>query len=122
MNLSELYIRRPIMTTLVMIGILIFGWMSYQTLPISYLPNVDYPTIQVTASRPGASPENMSASVSRPLEKQFSSIAGLLVAYHNHLPSGPSVVMAAGVIYVFSILFAKNGILIKLLQHHHLAE
>jgi hydrophobic/amphiphilic exporter-1 (mainly G- bacteria), HAE1 family len=77
MNLSELYIRRPIMTTLVMVGIIIFGWMSYQTLPISYLPNVDYPTIQVTASRPGASPENMSASVSRPLEKQFSSIAGL---------------------------------------------
>ena len=77
MNISELYIRRPIMTTLVTIGILIFGWMSYQTLPISYLPNVDYPTIQVTASRPGASPENMSASVSRPLEKQFSSIAGL---------------------------------------------
>ena len=77
MNISELYIRRPIMTTLVTIGILIFGWMSYQTLPISYLPNVDYPTIQVTASRSGASPENMSASVSRPLEKQFSSIAGL---------------------------------------------
>jgi hydrophobic/amphiphilic exporter-1 (mainly G- bacteria), HAE1 family len=77
MNLSEIYIRRPIMTTLVMVGILIFGWMSYQTLPISYLPNVDYPTIQVTASRPGASPENMSASVARPLEKQFSSIAGL---------------------------------------------
>jgi hydrophobic/amphiphilic exporter-1 (mainly G- bacteria), HAE1 family len=77
MNLSELYIRRPIMTTLVMVGILIFGWMSYQTLPISYLPNVDYPTIQVTASRPGASPDNMSASVARPLEKQFSSIAGL---------------------------------------------
>lgn len=77
MNLSELYIRRPIMTTLVMIGILIFGWMSYQTLPISYLPNVDYPTIQVTAARPGASPENMSSSVARPLEKQFSSIAGL---------------------------------------------
>jgi hydrophobic/amphiphilic exporter-1 (mainly G- bacteria), HAE1 family len=77
MNLSELYIRRPIMTTLVMLGILIFGWMSYQTLPISYLPNVDYPTIQVSASRPGASPENMAASVARPLEKQFSSIAGL---------------------------------------------
>ena len=77
MNLSEPYIRRPIMTTLVTIGILIFGWMSYQTLPISYLPNVDYPTIQVSAARPGASPENMSASVARPLEKQFSSIAGL---------------------------------------------
>jgi hydrophobic/amphiphilic exporter-1 (mainly G- bacteria), HAE1 family len=77
MNLSELYIRRPIMTTLVMVGILIFGWMSYQLLPISYLPNVDYPTIQVSASRPGASPENMAAAVARPLEKQFSSIAGL---------------------------------------------
>ena len=77
MNLSELYIRRPITTTLVTIGILIFGWMSYQTLPISYLPNVDYPTIQVTASRPGASPETMSAAIARPLEKQFSSIAGL---------------------------------------------
>ncbi len=77
MNLSEIFIRRPIMTTLVMAGILIFGWMSYQSLPISDLPNVDYPTIQVTASRPGASPETMAASVARPLEKQFSSIAGL---------------------------------------------
>ena len=77
MNLSELYIRRPIMTTLVMAGILIFGWMSYQSLPISDLPSVDYPTIQVTAARPGASPETMAASVARPLEKQFSSIAGL---------------------------------------------
>jgi len=77
MNLSELFIRRPIMTTLVMAGILIFGWMSYQSLPISDLPSVDYPTIQVTAARPGASPETMAASVTRPLEKQFSSIAGL---------------------------------------------
>ncbi|PZV11134.1 MAG: acriflavine resistance protein B [Leptolyngbya sp.] len=77
MNLSELFIRRPIMTTLVMAGILIFGLMSYQALPISDLPSVDYPTIQVTAARPGASPETMAASVARPLEKQFSSIAGL---------------------------------------------
>ncbi|MEE3715662.1 efflux RND transporter permease subunit [Tumidithrix elongata RA019] len=77
MNLSEIFIRRPIMTTLVMAGILIFGWMSYQSLPISDLPSVDYPTIQVTAGRPGASPETMAASVTRPLEKQFSSIAGL---------------------------------------------
>jgi HAE1 family hydrophobic/amphiphilic exporter-1 len=77
MNLSEIFIRRPIMTTLVMIAILIFGSMSYNLLPISDLPNVDYPTLQVTASRPGASPETMSASVARPLEKQFSSIAGL---------------------------------------------
>jgi hydrophobic/amphiphilic exporter-1 (mainly G- bacteria), HAE1 family len=77
MNLSELFIRRPIMTTLVMAAIIIFGWMSYQSLPISNLPSVDYPTIQVTAARPGASPETMAASVARPLEKQFSSIAGL---------------------------------------------
>ncbi|MBW4634623.1 MAG: efflux RND transporter permease subunit [Iphinoe sp. HA4291-MV1] len=77
MNLSELFIRRPIMTTLVMVGILIFGLMSYRLLPISDLPNVDYPTIQVSATRPGASPETMASSVARPLEKQFSSIAGL---------------------------------------------
>ena len=60
-----------------MAAILIFGWMSYGLLPISDLPNVDYPTIQVTAARPGASPETMAASVARPLEKQFSSIAGV---------------------------------------------
>lgn len=77
MNLSELFIRRPIMTTLAMVSILIFGLMAYRLLPISDLPNVDFPTIQVTASRPGASPETMAASVTRPLEKQFSSIAGL---------------------------------------------
>ncbi|QKQ73357.1 efflux RND transporter permease subunit [Nostoc sp. TCL240-02] len=77
MNLSEPFIRRPIMTTLVMMAILIFGFMSYRLLPISDLPSVDYPTIQVSASRPGASPETMAASVARPLEKQFSSIAGL---------------------------------------------
>lgn len=77
MNLSELFIRRPIMTTLVMVGILIFGLMSYTKLPISDLPSVDYPTIQISARRPGASPETMAASVARPLEKQFSSIAGL---------------------------------------------
>ncbi|MHC5731543.1 MAG: efflux RND transporter permease subunit, partial [Nostoc sp.] len=77
MNLSEPFIRRPIMTTLVMAAILIFGFMSYRLLPISDLPSVDYPTIQVSAARPGASPETMAASVARPLEKQFSSIAGL---------------------------------------------
>ncbi|MEH2395737.1 MAG: efflux RND transporter permease subunit [Nostoc sp.] len=77
MNLSEPFIRRPIMTTLLMAAILIFGFMSYRLLPISDLPSVDYPTIQVSAARPGASPETMAASVARPLEKQFSSIAGL---------------------------------------------
>jgi len=77
MNLAELFIRRPIMTTLVMLGIIIFGLMSYRLLPISDLPTVDYPTIQVSAQRPGASPETMAMSVARPLEKQFASIAGL---------------------------------------------
>lgn len=77
MNISALFIRRPIMTTLVMVGVLIFGLMSYQLLPVSDLPNVDYPTLQVTANLPGASPETMAASVATPLEQQFSSIAGL---------------------------------------------
>ncbi len=77
MNLSEIFIRRPIMTTLVVAAVLIFGLMSYRLLPISDLPSVDYPTIQVSAARPGASPETMAATVARPLEKQFSSIAGL---------------------------------------------
>jgi len=77
MNISQLFIRRPIMTTLVMVGVLIFGLMSYQQLPVSDLPNVDYPTLQVTANLPGASPETMASSVATPLEQQFSSIAGL---------------------------------------------
>ncbi|MFN6464791.1 MAG: efflux RND transporter permease subunit [Nostoc sp. DedVER02] len=77
MNISEVFIRRPIMTTLVMVGILIFGLIGYQQLPVSDLPNVDYPTLQVTANLPGASPETMAASVATPLEQQFSSIAGL---------------------------------------------
>jgi hydrophobic/amphiphilic exporter-1 (mainly G- bacteria), HAE1 family len=76
-NLSELFIRRPVTTTLVMAGILIFGMMAYRLLPVSDLPNVDFPTIQVAASLPGASPETMASSVATPLERQFSTIAGL---------------------------------------------
>ncbi|HTP60554.1 MAG TPA: efflux RND transporter permease subunit [Burkholderiales bacterium] len=77
MNLSELFIRRPVMTVLVMVGILIFGIIGYRLLPVSSLPNVDYPTIQVTAELPGASPETMASAVATPLEKQFSTIAGI---------------------------------------------
>jgi len=77
MNLSELFIRRPVMTTLVMLGILIFGLMSYVLLPISALPNVDYPFINVSATLPGATPETMASSVATPLERQFTEIAGL---------------------------------------------
>ena len=77
MNLSALFIRRPIMTTLVVSGILIFGLMAYRRLPVSDLPNVDFPTISVSATLPGASPETMASAVATPLEKQFSTIAGL---------------------------------------------
>src|SRR5437773_3916248 len=73
----ELYIRRPVLTTLLMAAILIFGIMAYRLLPVSDLPNVDFPTIQVQASLPGASPETMAAAVATPLERQFSTIAGL---------------------------------------------
>ncbi len=77
MNIPELFIRRPIMTTLVMLSILVFGIAAYRLLPVSDLPNVDFPTIQVTASLPGASPETMASAVATPLERQFSTIAGL---------------------------------------------
>src|SRR5579875_131445 len=77
MNVAELFIRRPIMTTLVMFGIVIFGIFAYRTLPVSDLPNVDYPTIQVSAQLPGANPETMASAVATPLERQFSTIAGL---------------------------------------------
>src|SRR2546428_13315071 len=77
MNISGLFIRRPVMTTLVMLGIPMFGVMAYRLLPVSNLPNVDFPTIQVNASLPGASPETMAAAVATPLEKQFSTIAGV---------------------------------------------
>ncbi|HET9319941.1 MAG TPA: efflux RND transporter permease subunit [Bryobacteraceae bacterium] len=77
MNISQIFIHRPVMTTLVMLGILLFGIVAYRALPVSDLPNVDFPTILVQAQLPGASPENMAASVATPLERQFSTIAGL---------------------------------------------
>ena len=77
MNLGSIFIVRPVMTTLVMVAILFFGLISYRNLPISDLPNVDYPTLQVTSSLPGASAETMASAVSMPLEKQFATIAGL---------------------------------------------
>lgn len=77
MNLSELFIRRPVMTTLVMLALLLFGLIAYDRLPISNLPTVDFPTISVTAKLPGANPEIMAAAVALPLEKQFASISGI---------------------------------------------
>lgn len=77
MNIPELFIKRPVMTTLVMTAIFIFGIMAYRLLPVSELPNVDFPTIQVSASLPGSSPETMASSVATPLEREFTTISGL---------------------------------------------
>jgi HAE1 family hydrophobic/amphiphilic exporter-1 len=75
--MTALFIRRPVMTALVMIGILFFGGVAYTRLPVNDLPTVDFPTIQVSANLPGASPETMASSVATPLEKQMSTIAGI---------------------------------------------
>lgn len=77
MNIAEIFIRRPVMTTLVMVAILIFGIMGYRQLAVSDLPNVDFPTLLVSANLPGASPETMASAVATPLERQFSTIAGI---------------------------------------------
>src|SRR5215470_7804622 len=77
MNISEGFIKRPIATSLLMAAIALFGLVAYRSLPVSDLPNVDFPTLLVTAQLPGASPETMGASVATPLENQFSTIAGL---------------------------------------------
>ncbi|HET6598472.1 MAG TPA: efflux RND transporter permease subunit, partial [Burkholderiaceae bacterium] len=77
MNVSETFIRRPIATSLVMVAILLFGLMAYWRLPVAALPDVDFPTIQVSAGLPGASAETMASSVATPLERQFSAIDGL---------------------------------------------
>src|SRR5881394_1931227 len=77
MNLPELCIRRPVMTTLLMVSLIVFGIFGYRLLSVAALPRVDFPTIQVTAILPGASPETMAASVAGPIERQFSTIAGI---------------------------------------------
>jgi len=77
MSIPEFFIRRFVTTTLIMAGILLFGIVAYRRLPVSELPNVDFPTLQVTASLPGASPDTMASSVATPLERQFSTIEGL---------------------------------------------
>jgi HAE1 family hydrophobic/amphiphilic exporter-1 len=76
-TLAELCIRRPVMTSLLMISIIVGGLFGYRLLPVAALPRVDFPTIQVSASLPGASPETMAASVAAPLERQLSTISGL---------------------------------------------
>jgi HAE1 family hydrophobic/amphiphilic exporter-1 len=77
MQITELFIKRPVMTTLVMLGMLFFGLVAYTSMPVSYLPAVEFPTVEVTASLAGANPRTMASSVASPLEREFSSIAGL---------------------------------------------
>ncbi|HUK19503.1 MAG TPA: efflux RND transporter permease subunit, partial [Bryobacteraceae bacterium] len=77
MNLSKMFIERPIMTTLICLAILLFGFIAFRALPVAALPSVDYPTISVGAAVPGASPETMASSVATVLERQFSTIAGI---------------------------------------------
>jgi multidrug efflux pump subunit AcrB len=77
MNMSAPFIERPIATTLLMVGLLLCGLAAYPLLPVSSLPNVNFPTVQVTAQLPGADPQTMAASVATPLEQQFSQIPGL---------------------------------------------
>jgi HAE1 family hydrophobic/amphiphilic exporter-1 len=77
MNLSEACIRRPVMTTLITASFIVFGFFAYRLLPVSALPRVDFPTIAITATLPGASPETMAASVASPIERQLSTIAGI---------------------------------------------
>jgi HAE1 family hydrophobic/amphiphilic exporter-1 len=93
MNASHVFIQRPVMTTLVILGILFFGGMAYRGLPVSDLPNVDFPTIQVNAALPGASPETMAASVALPLEKQFSTIAGVTSISSSSFQGSTSVTL-----------------------------
>ena len=77
MSPSRPFILRPVATTLLMVGVVLVGWVAYRQLPVSALPQVDYPTIQVQTFYPGASPEVMASSVTAPLERQFGQIPGL---------------------------------------------
>ena len=77
MNISEVCIRRPVLTTLMTASLIVFGAFAYRLLPVAALPAVDFPTIQITATFPGASPETMAASVASPIERQLSTISGI---------------------------------------------
>ena len=77
MHISAVFIRRPIATSLLMLGIALFGVIAYRALPVSDLPNVDFPTLNVGAGLPGGDPATMASAVASPLERQFTTIAGL---------------------------------------------
>ena len=77
MNLAEPFVRRPVATTLLSIGLVLLGLVAYRVLPVASLPNVDLPTLRVSASRPGADPETMASSVAAPLERRLGAISGV---------------------------------------------
>src|SRR3981189_2410282 len=91
MNVSRIFIERPVMAALVTFSILLFGILGYRALPVAALPSVDYPTISVTAVLPGANPETMASSVATPLEKQFSTIAGIPSMSSTNPQGAPSI-------------------------------
>ena len=91
MNLSQLFIQRPIMTVLVCFAIVLFGTVAFRALPVAALPSVDYPTIEVDAFLPGASPETMASTVATPLEREFSTIAGIQQMSSTNSQSSTSI-------------------------------
>src|SRR5256712_6198406 len=93
MNIAALFIKRPIATTLIMLGIIVFGAMSYRLLPVSDLPTVDFPTIQVQASLPGASPDTLASAVALPLEKQFATISGVTAMNSTSAQGSTNIVL-----------------------------
>jgi multidrug efflux pump subunit AcrB len=93
MNISEIFIRRPVMTTLLMAALVIFGVFGYFSLPVSELPDVDFPTINVSASLPGADPDTMASAVATPLESQFSTIAGVASMSSSSTQGSTSIVI-----------------------------
>jgi HAE1 family hydrophobic/amphiphilic exporter-1 len=91
MHVSRIFIERPIMTTLITFAILLFGSVGFRALPIAALPSVDYPTIQVTAAQPGANPETMASSIATPLERAFSTIAGIRSISSSNAQGGTTI-------------------------------
>ncbi|HEV8050989.1 MAG TPA: efflux RND transporter permease subunit [Parachlamydiaceae bacterium] len=93
MNISAPFIKRPVMTVLAMVAIIVAGMICYDLLPISGMPNVDFPTINVRSNFPGALPETMANSVALPLEKQFMAIPGLRIVSSNNILGNSSIVL-----------------------------
>src|SRR5213076_758813 len=93
MNVSDIFIRKPVATSLLMLAIALFGAIAYRTLGVSDLPNVDFPTILVSASLPGANPDTMASAVAMPLERQFTTIAGLDSMTSTNLVGSTSITL-----------------------------